>query len=206
MPSNVLVIRAISLPAWSSTRKFHARQFSALIAAVGVAARLQAEVDLADHVLLHDAADLVVGAVADDDRALHHLGRPGDPQQDLTGHVGDLELVGHELVEVADEAQHLLRLALTDLVDGRDLLTVAELKTPYCLFSSISLAFWFTTRIGSSKMLPLPWNAASPTFALRYLPSPLQLLLDLARRHPRCRRSSHDRGGRAHAARADRVP
>ena len=41
------------------------------------------------------------------------------------------------------------------------------LNTPYWLFSSISLAFWLTTRIGSVKIVPPPTNAASPTFALR---------------------------------------
>ena len=70
------------------------------------------------------AADLVVGAVADDDGALHHLRRAGDAQQHLAGHVGDLQLVRHELVEVADQAEHLLRRALADLIDRRELLAV----------------------------------------------------------------------------------
>ena len=62
--------------------------------------------------------------VGHDDRALEHLARPGQPQQDVAGVVGDLELVGHELVEARHEAQHLLRRALADLVDERDLVAV----------------------------------------------------------------------------------
>ncbi|MEZ5250896.1 MAG: hypothetical protein R2713_17295 [Ilumatobacteraceae bacterium] len=45
-------------------------------------------------------------------------------------------------------------------------------NTPYWLLSSMIFAFWFTTRIGSSKIDPLPANATGPTLALRAVPSP----------------------------------
>src|SRR5690606_20356882 len=84
-------------------------------------AGLQPEVDLPDRVLLHDAADLLTRGVAHDDRRLHDLARPRQLQHDLAGGVGDLEVVGHELVDAGDQPQHLLAGRLADLAGRADL-------------------------------------------------------------------------------------
>ena len=123
-PSHVLVMRATSAPVWSWMLKFQARQFSALIEPYGVAAGLEREADLADHVLLHDLADLGAHAVLHDDLRLHDLGRPGEGEQHVAVRVDDLQLVGHELVVGREHAQRLLGHALADLADRADLAAV----------------------------------------------------------------------------------
>ena len=123
-PSQVLVMRATSLPAWSSHAEVPRPPVLGVDRAVGVAVGLEAEADLADHVLLHDLADLGAAAVLDDDLRLHHLGRAGEGQEHVALHVDDLQLVGEELVDAAEHAQRLLGRRLAHLADRADLRAV----------------------------------------------------------------------------------
>ena len=104
-PSQVLVIRAISVSVWSTMAKFQARQFSALMAPICWPLTMHREVDLADGVLLDDLADRLAVRALHDHLGLDELRGPGEQQVRLPVRVPDLQLVRHELVEAGDEPQ-----------------------------------------------------------------------------------------------------
>ncbi|SQD95057.1 hypothetical protein FMEAI12_2910020 [Parafrankia sp. Ea1.12] len=88
------------------------------------AAGLQPEPDLAEHVLLDDAADLPAVGQRHDHLRLEQLRRPGQHQLRHTGGVTHLKPVGEELVDRRHEAHGLLQRVLADLDDRADLVPV----------------------------------------------------------------------------------